>query len=130
MLSSPACELKQYIAPAGPDKVIHWADVAQPAVDTYIGQQRIKREELEVFKCVQVQCETQAPQETSYDWTCDIYTKGFSGTYHRRNWRQHIEAEHSDVLGYQCPECCDKTFAYGRPDHFIRHVTSHRYYYR
>lgn len=64
MLSSPACELKQYIAPTSPGKLIYWADIAQPAVDTYIGQQRIEREELEVFKCVQVQCETQAPQET------------------------------------------------------------------
>ena len=56
MLSSPACELKQYIALDGRRKAFLWADEADAAVDTYVEQQEIERADLEVFKCVQVQC--------------------------------------------------------------------------
>ena len=64
MLSSPACGLKHYIPPAAPATPFQWVDIAQVVLDAYIGQQKIEREDLEVFKCVQVQYETQGPQET------------------------------------------------------------------
>ena len=58
MLSSPDCELKQYIARVRPQKVFQWPDETQAAMDTYAEQPEIERVDLEVFTCVQVQCKT------------------------------------------------------------------------
>ena len=79
MLSSPACGLKQYIASARPDKLTLWTDVAQATLGTYMGEH--EREDLEVFKCVQIQCETPTPQDTSNVRTCDICAGRFVGIY-------------------------------------------------
>ena len=122
MLSSPACELKQYIALDGRRKAFLWADEADAAVDTYVEQQQIERADLEVFKCVQVQCVTASSDLTRDFVTCDFCPdRSYGGKYRNKNLRRHIDAKNSNRR-IRCPEGCDHTFSYGRADNVRRHV--------
>ena len=91
--------------------------MVQAALDTHIGQQKIEREDLEVFKCVQVQCVTQGPQETSDFTTCDICARRF---FDRANLRRHMVTGHSQDFQYFQYPSCDKF--YTRVDNLQTHV--------
>ena len=60
--------MKQYIAQVSPNKATRWIDETEAATNNDAEQQKIKPGDLELFKCVQVQYETQAPQNTLQNW--------------------------------------------------------------
>ena len=151
MWSSPACELKQYIAQVSPNKAIRWIDEAEAASDTYSEQQKIEPGDLELFKCVQVQCETivtlrteiigdlpltcdfsvaehsdrpRARAESAGSVTlCDMCPAKFTGRpeSQKSNLRRHIREKHRDTLKLPCSNC-DATF--GRSYNLKKHVIS------
>ena len=94
--------MKQYIEhPINQVNSRHRADAAQAAVDTYVEQQAIGREELEVFKCVQVQYVTASSDLTRDIVTCDNGPDmRFIGKYRNKMRRRHLDGElHAWWLG-------------------------------
>lgn len=121
MLSSPACELKQYIALVGRREAFQWAVEANVVVDTYGEHQEIERADLEVFKCVQVQCVTASSDLTGDSMICDFCADAcFRGKSRNRSLRQHMNTVHSDRRRIRCPEGCHQTF--GRAYNVKKHV--------
>ena len=121
MWSSPACGLKQYIAQVSPNKGIRWTEEAEAAIGAYAEHQKMKPGDLELFKCVQVQCETQGPQDTLRESIHCMLCPGasFFGGYQRENLRRHIQTAHSASQTYPCPGC---GAIYRRKDNLRRHV--------
>ena len=87
--------MKQYIEhPINQVNSRHRADAAQAAVDTYVEQQAIGREELEVFKCVQVQYVTASSDLTRDIVTCDNCPDvRFFGKYRNKILRRHLDGK-------------------------------------
>ena len=83
MWSSPACGLKQYIAETSSHKALRWTDEAQAAIDTYAEQHKIERGDLELFNCVQVQYETQGPQDALRESIQDLSATSQTGRQER-----------------------------------------------
>ena len=120
MWSSPACGLKQCSAQVSPNKGIRWTEEAEAAIGTYAEQQKIEPGDLELFKCVQVQYETQGPQDTLRESIhCILCTdRNFHGQDRERYWRRHMDIKSTYFL-CPVPGCSSKK---ARKDDLKRHV--------